>query len=289
MTGETLFFDVGCGDCHMVGFQTDDEAPEKPLRARTVNAYTDFLVHDMGFNGDLIEQGQAGLTEMRTTPLWGLRIRDPLWHDGRIAGGTFDFRIFNAVLNHDTGGSEAQASAQAYLALSVSDQNAIIAFLDSLGRREFDMDGDGDVDGGDVLVIDDCFTVGGPFSPDDHCAIADPDQSGFVDQADLDLLAVVLGLVDDTDEESDDSPAEDPGPPNGDDDDSIGNPNQGDIQTADNDGGIEDGTDDDSTAAGMKNERNSSSDYSMHGNAPAAEPPQTRMKASRRESSRRGM
>jgi CxxC motif-containing protein (DUF1111 family) len=213
MTGEALFFQVGCGDCHMAGFSTpladgDDESSDA-LAGKTVNAYSDFLLHDMGGSGDYVEQGDAGLTELRTALLWGLRIRDPLWHDGRVAGGTFDFRIFNAVMLHDAFGSESQASAQAYFALSASERDQIIAFLDSLGRREFDLDGNGLVNDADVLLIDDCVATGGPFTADDLCAIADVDQNGFIDVADLELLNVALGVVDqngddeDEDEDSD--------------------------------------------------------------------------------------
>lgn len=209
MTGEALFFQIGCGDCHMASFTTpldagDDESGDGALFAgKSVRAYSDFLLHDMGGNGDFVEQGDAGLTEIRTTLLWGLRVRDPLWHDGRVAGGTFDFRIFNAVLNHDAFGSESQASAQAYLALTPTEQEQIIAFLDSLGRREFDLDGNGIVDDADVLLIDDCVASGGPFTPDDLCAIADVDQDGFIGVSDLALLNVALGVVDQNDEDED--------------------------------------------------------------------------------------
>jgi hypothetical protein len=218
MTGEAIFDSIGCADCHISSFQAnEDDELEDAIRGKQANAYSDFLLHDMGNSGDFIEQGGAGLTELRTTPLWGLRVRDPLWHDGRVGGGTFDFRIINAVGNHDAAGSEAADSANAFFSLTFEERDAVIRFLDSLGRREFDMDGDGIVDDGDALIVDDCVAIGGPFSPDDLCAIADPDQSGFVDSDDLELLSVALGLVVPDDDESDDS----------DDDDDQGE-NQGD-------------------------------------------------------------
>jgi CxxC motif-containing protein (DUF1111 family) len=221
MTGEALFEAVGCADCHVNAFTAvgngDDEV-EDAIYGKAVHAYSDFLLHDMGGNGDFIAQGDAGLTEIRTTPLWGLRLRDPLWHDGRVAGGTFDFRVFNAVLLHDTQGSEAQASAQAYLALPFFDQMEIVSFLDSLGRREFDMNGDGLVTDADVLLVDDCAATGGPFTADDLCAIADPNQSGFVDAADLALFNVALGLLDADEDEDEDGDSE--GSSSDDDDDS---------------------------------------------------------------------
>ena len=211
MTGEAIFNSIGCANCHMSGFvAVGDNKTEAAIAGREVEAYSDFLLHDMGGNGDFIEQGGAGLTELRTTPLWGLRVRDPLWHDGRVAGGTFDFRIFNLIDLHNTGGSEAEASGQAFFALPLASQLQVIQFLDSLGRREFDMDGDGDVDAGDVLIIDDCSMNDNVITPDDLCAIADVDQDGDVDQSDLDLLNVVLGTPDDEgDDESGDDESDD--------------------------------------------------------------------------------
>ena len=45
--------------------------------------YSDFLLHDMGSLGDGIAQNEAGPTEFRTPPLWGLRFQPSLLHDGR--------------------------------------------------------------------------------------------------------------------------------------------------------------------------------------------------------------
>jgi hypothetical protein len=215
MTGEAVFGSIGCADCHVRSFQaSEDDELADAISGGEANPYSDFLLHDMGGNGDFIEQGEAGLTELRTTPLWGLRVRDPLWHDGRVAGGTFEFRMVGAIMLHDSAGSEGAASAQAFAALSPADRDALIRFMDSLGRREFDMDGDDDVDDGDVLIVDDCVTIGGPFAADDLCSIADPDQNGFVDYRDLELLGVALGIVvpgDDEDDDDDDDDNDDDG------------------------------------------------------------------------------
>ncbi len=201
MTGEAVFDAIGCADCHMGTFTAvDDDELEDAIAGQTLHPYSDFLIHDAGSNGDFIEQGGAQITELRTTPLWGLRIRDPLWHDGRVAGGTFAFRIKGAIQQHDAAGSEAQTSAQAFQALSSADQGALVAFMDSLGRREFDMNGDGIVDDTDAFAIDALCLDTDLITPDDVCAIADVDQNGVVDDLDLDLLDVVLGVVDEDDE-----------------------------------------------------------------------------------------
>jgi hypothetical protein len=223
MTGEALFVQVGCADCHLTTpFYTpdDDEDLENALEGQPVNAYTDFLLHDMGDAADFIEQGGAEVRELRTPPLWGLRVRDPMWHDGRAAGGSFTSRITKVVNQHNAANSEAKPSAMAYNALSSAQKAAVVAFLGSLGRQQFDMDGDGQVDATDTPLVEACVTGPSPgyYSPDDACAVADADADGDVDDDDLDLLNVVLGVIvedDDEDEDEDedgDATGEDDGP-----------------------------------------------------------------------------
>jgi hypothetical protein len=190
MTGETRFNAIGCNACHISVFSTrDDVLLEDAIRDRPLKPYSDFLLHDMGLNGDFIAQGGAGETELRTAPLWGLRARDPLWHDGRVSGGTFTSRVTASIGLHNAVGSEAQNSALAYQALSAADKSAVIAFLDSLGRAEFDHDGDNDVDGADHAQFLACFTgPGGTLVPDDPCSISDVDRDGDVDDDDFSLF-----------------------------------------------------------------------------------------------------
>ncbi|HUI99079.1 MAG TPA: di-heme oxidoredictase family protein, partial [Usitatibacter sp.] len=46
--------------------------------------YSDLLVHDMGPGlADGVTQGEAGPSEFRTAPLWGLGQRVFFLHDGR--------------------------------------------------------------------------------------------------------------------------------------------------------------------------------------------------------------
>jgi hypothetical protein len=59
----------------------------------------------------------------------------------------------------------------------------VLAFLDSLGRREFDGNGDNGVDVADLHLMIGCFG-GGPFSADHECAVYDIDQDGFVGMSD---------------------------------------------------------------------------------------------------------
>ena len=56
MTGETIFMNIGCGDCHVPSFTTaDDPELESFLRNKVVKPYGDFLLHDVGSLGDLVD------------------------------------------------------------------------------------------------------------------------------------------------------------------------------------------------------------------------------------------
>ena len=196
MAGEVIFNNVGCAECHTPSYTTGT-APEPALSNKLIRPYSDFLVHDMGLLGDGIVQGGALDLEMRTPPLWGVRWRDPLLHDGRVSGGTFTSRMIGVINEHD---GEGAASKAAFNALSVADQDAMIAFLDSLGQHEFDADNNIVINYDDFEAFWACYT--GAFvatvGPDDPCAIHDVDQDGDVDEDDFDVfLSVYEGnLVD---------------------------------------------------------------------------------------------
>ena len=158
------------------------------LSNKTIRPYSDFLLHDMGTSlGDGIVQGAATENEMRTPPLWGLRTRAEvgLLHDGRATGGTPAENLRDAILAHD---GEAAASRDAFVALTPVQQDQLFAFLLSLGRLEFDEEGDHDVDDLDwfFLEVDGHFTGPGAFfTPDHPGAVADFDQDGDFDLADF--------------------------------------------------------------------------------------------------------
>ncbi len=186
MTGEALFHAIGCADCHIAEWTTaDDPALEEAIRARVIRPYSDFLLHDMGDAGSFVVQGADAPGEVRTPPLWGLLHRDPLWHDGRFTG-SFAARVTAAIGAHDGGpASEGRYSAAAFAALGAAPQSQVVAFLGSLGRREFDHDGNNHVDIVDFRVFAGCFG-GGPYTPDDPCAVSDIDRDGDVDWDDFD-------------------------------------------------------------------------------------------------------
>ena len=163
MTGEALFNSVGCADCHVASWTTkNDPAIEVALRNKTIRPYSDFLLHDVGLVSDFIADGDASGQEIRTPSLWGLRTRDPLWHDGRVVGGTLETRMLGTggiIELHAVFGAESRPSGIAFQSLSSSDQLAVVAFLDSLGRAEFDSDGDNVLDRIGVLAEDDSKEV----------------------------------------------------------------------------------------------------------------------------------
>ena len=80
--------------------------------------------------------------------------------------------------------------AQAFQALSLADQQKVVAFLDSLGRTEFDSNGDNVLDQIDLAAFV-AAQGGGPYTADDPEAVFDIDQNGFVDQIDLDAFVLV--------------------------------------------------------------------------------------------------
>jgi CxxC motif-containing protein (DUF1111 family) len=187
MTGEGVFQSIGCASCHRPQFVTGT-APETVLSGRTIRPYSDFLLHDMGTLGDGIKQGDIPGTHMRTAPLWGLRVRDPLLHDGSVAGGTFEERIRLAIASHGSSGSQATSAAQAFLSVPLTDQLALIAFLDSLGKSEFDADGDDVIDESDFVAFLGCYSALTTYTPDDACAVSDIAQDGDVDDEDYALF-----------------------------------------------------------------------------------------------------
>jgi CxxC motif-containing protein (DUF1111 family) len=194
MTGEAIFQAVGCADCHTPSFTTsNDPALEPAIRNKVIRPYSDFLVHDMGTAADFIQDGDVSGQELRTPSLWGMRNRDPLWHDGRVVGGTLQSRILGPtgiIFQHSAFGSEAAPSAAAFNALSAADKQKVVDFLDSLGRIEFDGNGDGVRNRLDLPLYF-AARAGGPYTADSPQSIYDVNADGFVNQTDLQLIAPV--------------------------------------------------------------------------------------------------
>jgi CxxC motif-containing protein (DUF1111 family) len=120
--GALVFERIGCAICHVPQLTTGPSAIAA-LNRVTFAPFSDFLLHDMGALGDRIEQGPASGLEMRTAPLWGLRVRTRFLHDARAS------TLEEAIREHAGQGSAAR---QAFEALSKADTADLIAFLRSL-------------------------------------------------------------------------------------------------------------------------------------------------------------
>jgi len=134
--GDTLFNQVGCTGCHAATWRT--AAPGTringgALRVRDavgnkiIHPYSDFLLHDIGTgDGIPVLPGAAfagTATQIRTAPLWALRTRNRLMHDG------LSFTKQEAISRH---AGQATAAKNAYNALSQAQKDQVLAFLDSL-------------------------------------------------------------------------------------------------------------------------------------------------------------
>lgn len=122
LAGERLFNTVGCASCHTPSFTTGTH-PVAALSGKTVALYSDLLLHDMGALGDGIVQGTAGARDMRTAPLWGLRTRNALLHDGSA-------RTPDAAIRAHAG--EAAGIRDAYLRLGTAERQQLLDFLGTL-------------------------------------------------------------------------------------------------------------------------------------------------------------
>ena len=53
------------------------------LGDKIIHPFSDFLLHDIGTGDGIVQNGgQSTRNKVRTPPLWGLRTRDRLMHDG---------------------------------------------------------------------------------------------------------------------------------------------------------------------------------------------------------------
>ena len=128
--GDTLFNKIGCASCHVPTMQTGP-SPIDALNEVDANVYSDFLLHDMGEElADNRPDGDATGREWRTPPLWGTRLvaeflgGTPFYlHDGRAT------MLEGAIRAHS---GEGQNAKEAFFNLSEAQQQAVIAFLESL-------------------------------------------------------------------------------------------------------------------------------------------------------------
>src|SRR5271166_4329650 len=153
MKGNALFAKIGCATCHVetlttapAGTKIDGGTFTIPaaLGSVTFHPYGDFLMHDVG-TGDGILQAtrehygakvfqmmsaylakqdyESSRNKIRTAPLWGVRLRPRLMHDGA------SLTLLEAITRHS---GEAHHVIQQFEKLKKPEQEAVIEFLKSL-------------------------------------------------------------------------------------------------------------------------------------------------------------
>jgi CxxC motif-containing protein (DUF1111 family) len=124
--GSDVFNNIGCALCHTVN-QTTGNSPFTGQSNKTFQPYSDFALHAMGDGlADNISQGGAAGNEFRSAPLWGVGQRIFFLHDGRTSD------LVEAIEQHASRGSEANAVINNFNMLGPSDQQALLNFLRSL-------------------------------------------------------------------------------------------------------------------------------------------------------------
>ena len=125
--GTPLYDSIGCAACHTRQvFTAPSPAPNGVPSGTQFQPFSDFLVHDMGTLGDNI--GNAGDTvavtrRMRTAPLWGVRFRPLLLHDGRCGD------VPCAIQAHD---GQAASARSAFNLLTGAQQSDVVNFVRSM-------------------------------------------------------------------------------------------------------------------------------------------------------------
>jgi CxxC motif-containing protein (DUF1111 family) len=126
-----LFEATGCARCHVPSLRTRADYPVAALADIDAPIYSDLLLHDMGsaladgIPANSID-GQAGSFEWRTAPLIGLRFNRSYLHDGRAKN------VEQAIELHRGEGSEANASVDAFDALTEGERQRLLAFVQAL-------------------------------------------------------------------------------------------------------------------------------------------------------------
>src|SRR5207249_6280423 len=131
--GSKLFDQVGCNICHVRNITTSPPGTvinrgaftvPDALGNKLIHPFGDFLLHNVGTGDGIVQNGgQSTRNKVRTAPLWGMRSRDRLMHDGESLTRN------EAILRH---AGEATPVINSYQALSNTQQNQLITFLNSL-------------------------------------------------------------------------------------------------------------------------------------------------------------
>jgi CxxC motif-containing protein (DUF1111 family) len=133
VTGASLFHSIGCDLCHITTATTvasgtvingTNYTVPAAIGGKTFHPYSDFLLHDVGTGDGIVQNGGQGTANMvRTAPLWGLRTKVTMLHDGSQVTRN------NAILAHY---GDANPVINNYINLSLTQKNQLITFLNTL-------------------------------------------------------------------------------------------------------------------------------------------------------------
>jgi CxxC motif-containing protein (DUF1111 family) len=131
--GDSLFNAVGCAVCHTRNFTT--AAPGTAINGgaflvptalgnKIIHPFSDFALHNIGTGDGIVQNaGQGSANQMRTAPLWGIRGRNRLMHEG------LNITIFDSIQLH---AGQATTARNNFNALTAAQRNDLIAFVLSL-------------------------------------------------------------------------------------------------------------------------------------------------------------
>jgi CxxC motif-containing protein (DUF1111 family) len=131
--GAQIFNAIGCNVCHVTSITTaaagtvvngGNYTIPAALGNKIIHPYSDFMLHDVGTGDGIVQNGgQSTMNMLRTPPLWGLRTRTRMMHDGESLTRN------DAILRHT---NQAESVVDNYIDLSLNQQNQLVAFLNSL-------------------------------------------------------------------------------------------------------------------------------------------------------------
>jgi len=131
--GDSLFTSVGCAVCHTRTFTT--AAPGTSINGgaflvpaalgnKIIHPFSDFALHNVGTGDGVVQNaGQSSANQLRTPPLWGIRARNRLMHEG------LNITVFDSIQLH---AGQATTARNNFNALTAAQRADLIAFVLSL-------------------------------------------------------------------------------------------------------------------------------------------------------------
>ncbi len=133
IAGQHLFEEIGCSTCHVESIATLPAGTAinggmftipDALGNKTIHPFGDFLLHDIATGDGIIQGGPADTApKLRTSPLWGLRMKSRFMHDLK------SLTLEAAIARHQGEAAQANGSFQG---LSSTQKQQLLTFLKSL-------------------------------------------------------------------------------------------------------------------------------------------------------------